>query len=132
MAIVVDEFGGVAGIVTLEDILEEIVGEIVDEYDELEQPIKRISHDEYIIDGDTEIDLINEELNLNLPLDEGVTISGLLLHRFENIPDEGDSVKVNGALITVEEASEREILKVRLKLLPPEEAESKATKGRKR
>jgi len=121
MAVVVDEFGGMAGIVTLEDILEEIVGEIEDEYDEPEQPIHRISANEFIIDGDTEIDLLNERLGLQLPLDEGVTISGLLLKRFEDIPEEGESLEIDHVRLTVEEASEREILKVRLELLPQEE-----------
>jgi CBS domain containing-hemolysin-like protein len=118
MAVVVDEFGGMAGIVTLEDILEEIVGEIEDEYDQPEQPIHRISASEFIIDGDTEIDLLNERLGLELPLDEGVTISGLLLKRFEDIPEEGESLQIDHVRLTVEEASEREILKVRLELLP--------------
>lgn len=120
MAVVVDEFGGMAGIVTLEDILEEIVGEIEDEYDEPEQPIHRISANEFIIDGDTEIDLLNEKLGLELPLDEGVTISGLLLKRFEDIPEEGESLEIDHIRLTIEEASEREVLKVRLEFLPEE------------
>jgi len=123
MAVVVDEFGGMAGIITLEDILEEIVGEIEDEYDEPEQPIHRISANEFIVDGDAEIDLLNEELGLQLPLDEVVTISGLLRQRFEDIPEEGESLQIDGVLLTVEEASEREILKVRLELLPKEGTE---------
>ncbi|MCR4404263.1 MAG: hemolysin family protein [Candidatus Acetothermia bacterium] len=118
MAMVVDEFGGMAGIVTLEDILEEIVGEIEDEYDRPEQLIQRLSANEYLVDGDTEVDLLNEKLGLALPLDEGVTISGLLLARFEDIPEEGESVEIDSVRLTVEEASEREILKVRLELLP--------------
>jgi len=118
MTVVVDEFGGMAGIVTLEDILEEIVGEIEDEYDQPEQPIHRISANEFIIDGDTEIDLLNEKLGLELPLDEGVTISGLLLRRFEDIPEEGESLQIDHVRLTIEEASEREILKVRLEFLP--------------
>lgn len=128
MAIVMDEYGGMAGIVTLEDIMEEIVGEIEDEYDKPEQPIKKIAANQFIVDGNTEVDLLNEELNLELPLDEGVTVSGLLLHRFEDIPEEGESVKIDTVLITVEDASEREILKVKLELLPTsseaEEAET--------
>lgn len=118
MAVVVDEFGGMAGIVTLEDILEEIVGEIEDEYDRPEQLIQRVGANEYLIDGDAEIDLVNEKLGLELPLDEGVTISGLLLARFEAIPEEGESLQIDRVKLTVAEASEREILKVRLELLP--------------
>jgi len=123
MAVVVDEFGGMAGIVTLEDILEEIVGEIEDEYDRPEQLIQRLSEREFLIDGDAEIDLLNEKLGLELPLDEGVTISGLLLARFEDIPEEGESLQIDRVKLTVEEASEREILKVRLELLPEEEGQ---------
>jgi len=120
MAVVVDEFGGMAGIVTLEDILEEIVGEIEDEYDKPEQPIHRISANEFIIDGDAEIELLNEKLGLELPRDEGVTIGGLLLTRFEDIPEKGESLQIDHVRLTVEEASEREVLKVRLELLPEE------------
>jgi len=80
--------------------------------------IQRVAEREFLIDGDAEIDLINEKLGLELPLDEGVTISGLLLARFEDIPEEGEAVQIGRVKLTVEEASEREILKVRLELLP--------------
>lgn len=116
MAVVIDEFGGMAGIITLEDIVEEIVGEIHDEYDEPRERIKRLSEREFLIDGDVAIDELNEKLSLNLPTNEGVTISGLLLHRFEDLPKPGQTITVDGVLIKVEEASEKEILKVRLSL----------------
>lgn len=123
MAVVVDEYGGVAGIVTLEDVLEEIVGEIEDEYDirRTRQLIKRLSATEAIVDGDAEIRLVNRALGLDLPEDEGVTISGLLLHTLEDLPDPGARVKIGRALLTVEEATKREIRSVRITLLPEEE-----------
>ncbi len=116
MAVVIDEFGGMAGIITLEDIVEEIVGEIHDEYDEPRELIKKLSEREFLIDGDVAIDELNERLSLKLPTNEGVTISGLLLHRLEDLPKAGQTITVDGVRIKVEEASEKEILKVRLSL----------------
>lgn len=116
MAIVVDEFGSMSGIVTLEDILEEIVGEISDEYDQPEKPIRALSPQEFLIEGDTELSLINEQLDLSLPTDGAVTIGGLITQRLEEIPRPGRSVTIGGVTITVESATAREVLKVRLRL----------------
>ncbi len=117
MAIVVDEYGGMAGIVTIEDILEEIVGEIHDEYDTPEEEIHSLGNGTYLLRGSTEIDLINHTLQLGLPTEEGTTIGGLILHRLEQIPSAGETLTVDGAHLVVEDASDKEILKVRLKVI---------------
>lgn len=122
MAIVVDEYGGMMGVVTLEDILEEIVGEIRDEYDELEEKkaalqIKQLSPAVYLVDGETPLDELNARLSLELPVSEAVTIGGLLLHRLAEIPKVGTTLVVDGARITVAEATEKEVRKVRIEIL---------------
>lgn len=122
MAIVVDEYGGLMGMVTLEDILEEIVGEIRDEYDEPEEKkaalqIKQIAPAVYLADGETPLDELNTRLSLDLPLSEAVTIGGLLLHRLAEIPKVGTALTVDGARITVTEATEKEVRKVRIEVL---------------
>ena len=121
MAIVVDEYGSMVGIVTLEDIVEEIVGDIRDEYDEPEERIKKVSERFYLVDGVTAVDELNQRLGLNMPLAEGVTVSGLLLHRLEDIPQAGEWITVDGARLTVEEATEKEIRKVKVELLSPDD-----------
>lgn len=115
-AVVIDEYGGMAGLITLEDVLEEIVGEIEDEYDKPTNLIKRISPDEFLVDPATEIDQINKTLKLNLPTDEGVTISGLILHRLEDIPKGGDMIKVDKATIEIAKASKKEIVELTIKV----------------
>lgn len=116
MAIVVDEFGGMAGIITLEDVLEEIVGEISDEYDEPRRMIRQLSEREYLIEGDAELSAINEELELELPANGAVTIGGLVTEHLEEIPRPGRSVGIDGVTVVVESATAREVLKVRLRL----------------
>jgi len=113
MAIVIDEYGGMAGIVTLEDILEEIVGEIEDEHDRPTALIKRVSSDEALVDGDTSIHQLNRTMEIDLPEGEGVTVSGLILHRLGAMPKMGDVVEVGGVRLAVEGATEREITSVR-------------------
>jgi len=115
-AIVVDEYGGVAGLVTLEDILEEVVGEIEDEFDRPITLIKRISANEAIVNGDTEIKYLNQTMGIDLPDDEWMTISGLILYYLKDMPHIGEEVTVDNVLLTVKEATEREIISVQVKI----------------
>jgi putative hemolysin len=115
IAIVLDEYGGTAGLVTIEDLLEEIVGEIQDEYDEEEPLIVRISDDEARIDGRADVDDIAELFDTNLGLedaDEYDTVGGLIYHRIGGVPKPGDQVTVDGLTLTVETTDGRRVGKV--------------------
>jgi CBS domain containing-hemolysin-like protein len=115
IAIVLDEYGGTAGLVTIEDLLEEIVGEIQDEYDEEEPLIVRLSDDEARIDGRADVDDLAELFDTNLGLedaDEYDTVGGLIYHRIGGVPKPGDQVSVDGLTLTVETTDGRRVGKV--------------------
>jgi len=115
IAVVLDEYGGTAGLVTIEDLLEEIVGEIQDEYDEEEPLIVRISDDEARIDGRADVDDMAEMFDTNLGLedaDQYDTVGGLIYHRIGGVPKPGDQVAVGGLTITVETTDGRRVGKV--------------------
>jgi putative hemolysin len=109
MAVVVDEHGGCTGIVTIEDLLEEIVGEIEDEYDKPEKGYEHYADGGYLIEADMEINVINDDLNLNLPVGDYETLAGLVIHHLEKIPNSGEQVVVNDYRLTIKEASKRKI-----------------------
>nr|NIQ03845.1 HlyC/CorC family transporter [Nitrospinaceae bacterium]NIR57717.1 HlyC/CorC family transporter [Nitrospinaceae bacterium]NIS88177.1 HlyC/CorC family transporter [Nitrospinaceae bacterium]NIT85059.1 HlyC/CorC family transporter [Nitrospinaceae bacterium]NIU47217.1 HlyC/CorC family transporter [Nitrospinaceae bacterium] len=109
MAFVVDEYGGCVGCVTIEDLLEEIVGEIEDEYDKPEKRYESYPGGGFLIDAEMEINAINETLNLTLPGGNYETLAGLAIDRLERIPNPGDQVEVNGYRLTIKEANKRKI-----------------------
>ncbi|HVB96825.1 MAG TPA: hemolysin family protein [Chloroflexota bacterium] len=117
IAVVVDEYGGTAGMVTIEDLLEEIVGEIQDEFDVEEQKIIRTSEDEAVVDGGVSIDDANEELGLDLRAEEVDTIGGLVHEQLGRIPVIGDKVLLGQVLLTVVASSGRRVTRVRVKRL---------------
>ena len=115
IAIVLDEYGGTAGLVTIEDLLEEIVGEIQDEYDVEEPMVVRLSEDEARLDGRASVDDLAELFDTNLGLedeDEYDTVGGLIYHRIGGVPSPGDRVEVDGLILTVETTDGRRVGKV--------------------
>ena len=115
IAIVLDEYGGTAGLLTIEDLLEEIVGEIQDEYDTEEPMVVRLSDDEARVDGRADVDDLAELFDLNLELedeDEYDTVGGLVYHRIGGVPSPGDQIDVNGLSLTVETTDGRRVGKV--------------------
>ncbi len=119
MAIVVDEYGGVAGVVTLEDIVEEIVGEIQDEYDQTEDlPYQRVKEGEYVFQGRIDLDDFNEIMSSSLPKDEADTLGGFIYNRIGRVPTSGESIKAGDLLLTVEQVTGRRIRKVKAQWAP--------------
>ena len=113
IAIVVDEYGGVAGLVTLEDIIEEIFGEIQDEYDDSEEELwQQVSPNEYIFDGRIPLEEINELFGTHLPTEDADTIGGLIFARIGSVPHEGDTLEEDGVILTVEALHERRVHQV--------------------
>jgi CBS domain containing-hemolysin-like protein len=120
IAIVVDEYGGTSGLITLEDLLEEIVGEIQDEFDLEESPVKELRDGEYLVDGQAEVELLIEEFGIKLyKREQFETISGLILDRLGRIPAEGENIEVEGLVITIDKADEKGIYRVRIKECMP-------------
>jgi magnesium and cobalt transporter len=129
IAIVVDEYGGVAGMVTIEDVLEQIVGDIEDEYDfdETEDNILRDSHGRYRVKALTEIIDFNEALKSSLSDEEFSTIGGLVVNRFGRLPKRGEQVSFEGLRFTVLRADSRRVHSLLVELLPEALQEQPAT-----
>ena len=115
MAVLVDEHGGLAGIATLEDLLEELVGEIEDEYDVAQALVRKIGDDLFIVEGRTEIDTLEDALGLDLPEGDYNTIAGLVLAALGRIPEPGDEVVVGSLELRVISSSATRIGKIRVR-----------------
>ena len=114
LAVVVDEFGGTAGIVTIEDLLEEIVGEIVDEYDQEEPLVTPLEGGGFLVDGRLGVDELAEILGVDLPDDEWDTVGGLMLGLAGRVPREGEQFELDGHLLTAERVQGRRVAQIRL------------------
>ena len=118
IALVTDEYGSVSGLVTLEDLLEELVGEIADEYDREEPELVPVGEGLYRVSGKVSVDDVNEFLDVELPDEEWDTVAGLMLDLFGRIPKSGDAVEFQGLTFTAEEVQGRRIAKVLIAMGP--------------
>jgi CBS domain containing-hemolysin-like protein len=124
IAMVVDEYGGVAGILTVKDLLEPLVGDLNDEFDEPEEAlIVRVDGTRWLVDGQTNVDVVRERLGIDLPDGEYVTLGGLLFERFGHIPSEGEQVEVGGWDLRVVEMDKRRVAQVVATALDPSPAD---------
>jgi CBS domain containing-hemolysin-like protein len=115
MAIVVDEYGGTVGLVTLEDVIEEIVGEIQDEYDEEPSLVRRVDERTWLVDAKIDIEELNEALGLQLPSEEGYdTLGGFLLQRMGHLPQQKEEVREGDTVFVIERVVKRRIKRVRI------------------
>lgn len=124
IAIVLDEYGATAGLITLEDLLEEIVGEIRDEYDgDEEDSIKQIAPNEFIVDGFTKLDEVNEVIGSDLEADDYDSIAGHIINLLEHLPAEGETITDNNIQYTVQSVDKNRIDKIHILLLPAPEGD---------
>ena len=131
IAVLIDEYGGFSGIVTMEDIIEEIVGDIDDEYDQEEHIIEKIDDNHYLVDGNVSLSDLCEETDINLESENSETIGGFIIDILGEIPEEGDEnrdIEFENYVFTILSVKERRIEKVKVQILPetaeePEEEE---------
>ena len=122
ISIVLDEYGATAGIITLEDLLEEIVGEIRDEYDDDEvDPIQKLNTSEYLVDGSTRLDDINETFDCHIESDDYDSIAGHMINVLEHIPTEGEEITEDYIRFVIEKMDKNRIDTIHVYLTEPEE-----------
>ncbi|BER92626.1 hemolysin family protein [Atrimonas thermophila] len=125
MAIVLDEYGGTAGLVTIEDLLEELVGEIRDEHDREAAPYRKVGENEYLVDASIQIEELNELLGLDIPeSEEFESVGGLVMELLDKVPEEGEVVKIGRYLLKVERMRGKRIITLRL-IVESDEEEGK-------
>lgn len=127
MAIVIDEYGGVSGLVTIEDILEVIVGEIEDETDDVEddiEPIRQVSKRLYSVQALTAIDQFNQYFEAEFSDDEFDTVGGMVVHAFGHMPERGESITINGFRFKVMATDKRRVSQLQVKVLKEETEET--------
>ena len=121
ISIVLDEYGATAGIITLEDLLEEIVGEIRDEYDDDEEdPIKKVNTSEYLVDGSTRLDDINETFGCHIESDDYDSIAGHMINILEHIPTVGEEITEDYIRFVIEKMDKNRIDTIHVYLTEPE------------
>ena len=120
LALVGDEYGGTDGLVTMEDLIEEIVGDIRDEQEKELRVIDEVAANRYVVDGRTDIGLLNKKLGIQLPEDEFETIGGFVLGLFGRLPAEGDQVKFENLMFTVLRLRKNRISRIRILKYEPE------------
>ena len=122
IAILIDEYGGFAGIVTMEDIIEEVMGDIDDEYDEEETEIVKVDENTYMIDGNTDLDDINDELGLELVSENSETLGGFIIELLGDLPDEEEKedkvIEYENLVFKIKSVKDRRIEKVKLYITP--------------
>jgi putative hemolysin len=123
LAVVIDEYGSVAGLVTIEDLVEEIVGDIRDEVEPHDQDIVKVSEDTYLVAGQTELAQIDDQLHVDVEARDYSTVAGLVLAQLGHVPAPGEKVSKNGLRFEVMEANQRTVLKVRMTVIPPKAGE---------
>lgn len=116
MAIIIDEYGGTAGLVTMEDLIEEIVGNILDEHDEEEKNIEKQDENTFIINGRVNLEVVGDLFDVKLPIDEYETLNGFIIGQLGRIPQQGErpEIEYNGLMFKVEEVKDKKITKVKV------------------
>jgi CBS domain containing-hemolysin-like protein len=115
LAVVVDEHGGVSGLVTMEDLVEEIVGEIQDEYDMDKARIVEKGPFDYVVSGDVEVEEIEKLFDLEFAEEDYLTVGGLITHHLERLPQQGEQLQIKGLSLEVLEVDQKRIKKLRIK-----------------